>query len=336
MNRGPFERTPTAAELAQIEGARRALRSSARWARVAWIYVPGALGTFTFVLTLVTYPGSWLEGLLAGLGALAAIVCVLSLPLLLSKAGRPISAMRRLEQDAANGFPIVEEFGSVEWGNHGFVAATQRGPLISQRFTKFTSVPAYWYHFDGLAPGNYLFTLLPASRLVIEARPAQPPIAPVFENPVVIALLAAFRNSPEEAALNRAGRATGAQRWQLLVTHWWALLGLPFFGAAFVMALLEVIEKPALGIIFGAVVALAVLAFIAVQVAYVLLDIVDGRLESRAGRIRLTYHKADVDLNIGQSKFTTSHGRAQVFQNGRRYRVHGFKRSRIVVGADPM
>lgn len=336
-NRGPVGRTATPAELARIEAARHTLRSTARWARFAGIYLPGLLGLVTCVLSFANYPGSGPEKLIASLASLALISAVFCLPLLLSSTGRTISDMRRFEQDAANGFPIVEEFGEVRWGKRGFVATTYRGRLISPLFTKFGAVPAYWHHFDGLAAGGYLFSMLPASRLVLEARPAtHDPTASGAESSAELALRSAFGNSSLDAAANRAGRATAAQRGRLLVTHWWALLALPVFGGASGMALSQVIERPGLGGILGVVVCVAALAFFVVQLANAVLDTLDGKLESATGTIRFSYGETEVQGRIGPSEFTTNLTRANVFQSDRSYRVYWFKRSHVAVGADPL
>lgn len=339
MNRGHVERAPNAAELARIEAARLALRSTARGARFAGIYLPCLLGMVTSGMVLANYHGSGPEKLLAALASLVLIAAVFCVPLLLSSTGRAIFDMRRFERDAASGFPIVEEVGEVCWGKRerGFVATTSRGRLISPLFTKFGAVPAYWHHFDGLAPGRYLFSMLPASRLVIEARPAPcNPISREHESAAEDALRAAFRNTREDAAVNREGRATAAQRWRLMVTEWWALLGVAVFAAAFCVALFEVLEQLALASIGGVVVGGGGVAFFAVQLARVVLDVLVGRLESATGTIRLSYGETGVEGRIGPSEFTTSLARANVFQSGRSYRVHWFKHSRVAVGADPM
>lgn len=348
LNRGQFQRNANAEELARLEGPRRALRSTARWARFVGIYLPCLVALVTIGLTLTSYPGNQFEKTLASLGTLGAVFAVLCLPLLLSSTGRTISAQRRLEQDASNGFPIIEEYGEVSWGSRerGFIATTSRGRLISPLFTKFAAVPAYWNHFDRLAPGHYLFSLLPASRLVIETRTAAPhalwspgedhPVSAPAEDPVERALRTAFRNSRADATLNRGGRATAAQRWRLLVTHWWVFIAALLFGVASCLSLSEAWERLAPGSLVAAMVSLGLTAFLANLLVRVLLDAVQGKLESATGPVFLRPGKTDACGTIGSRTFNVSNARVDVFQSGRSYRVHWFKYTRVAVGAEPI
>lgn len=329
-----MERIATSTELAHIEAAGRALRSAARWARFCGIYLPCLIGLPVLIMTLVTYPGAILERILVSHAALAAIAAVFCLPILLTATGRTIFDRRRFEQDAANGFPVVEAIGVVEWGRRerALIATTHYGRMISPLFTKFTVLPAYWRRFDELAPGSYVFSLLPASRLVVAARPALHDRA-ASRAAAELALQAAFGNGPEETAANRRGRATTAQCWRLILTHWW-LLSLLLFGGVFVTTLLEAIRQPAVGTFVGAVVSLGVVVFLVFQTCQIILDALGGSLASATGTVRFRRLKHDTRGIIGASEFTMSHSQAEVFRHGQRYRVYWFKHSGIAVGAD--
>lgn len=342
-----IERSANAAELLQIEGARRALRSSARWASALGIYLPAVLALGTIGWTLAVYPGGWPEKVLVCLAESAAMLCVFTLPVMVGSTGRTVLAYRRLRRDAEHAYPIAQARGEVTWGrrDRALVATVDGERLLSPFFTMFSAVPAYWHHFDSLPPGAYSFALLPESRLVLSAQPisaptehrslgsdqarAKEPSAPER------ALRAAFRNGEADVAANREGRASARQRLRLVGSHWWVFLGNLLLGGLSYQSIRTIGVAPESERIVGCVFLLGVTAFLLVLLGRVVWDALEGRVDSARGTVSLRFGKTDATGRIGTRQFTLGNVKARALQQGHSYRVYWFKHSRVVVAADP-
>jgi hypothetical protein len=344
-----FARQATEEELARLEASRTSLRRSARWVAAVGLVLPTVLAVVVTASTLMTFPGSWLELLLGLLLGYVAIFAVFTGGMLLNETGHVLASSRRLERDAAGGFGVVRERGEVKWGKSSYVAVVGGRRLFSPYFTELASVPGFWRHFDRLMPGRYVFELLPESGLVLHAEPAahaehsahiEPAerharaVSQPAESALDAALLAAFRNRPEDRALNRVGRASGAQRWRLFVTYAWLLILLPGLGIGAWVSRTKPVEAPTTVGWFGVLVLVAFSGFVLQLLVRVVLDLFEGRVESKVGRTTFRFGKTDATGSIDGRSFTLSNKQARALFALPRYRVYFFRRTRQVAGAE--
>jgi hypothetical protein len=331
-------RFATANDLLRIEDARQSLARTARWAQVLAVYIPTVLGLVTFAFAFTTYSGSWLERALIGLLEGLVFVGVFTLPVLLTGTGSALFAHRRLARDAENGFAIAQAGGEVTWDKRqrAYVARVNGKRVLSPFYTQYASVPAFWEHFDKLAPGPHVFELLPESRLVLHAEPVTAP-APSSASPshALYALALAFGNRMEDLTANRQGQASGAQRRRLLFSQSWLFLMLPLLVFASYLASESALRTRDVRALLAVVLALGLTVFVLVLAARALTDVLEGRLESAAGTVSLHYGKTDTTGRIGTAEFTMSTARSRALQSGRCYRVYFFRHSRIVAAIEP-
>jgi len=345
-------RRPTEEELARLEASRTSLRRSARWVAAAGLVLPAVLAVVVTASTLMTFPGSWLELLGALLLGYVAIFGVFTGGMLLNETGHVLASSRGLERDATNGFGVVRERGEVKWGKGSYVAVAGGRRLFSPYFTELASVPGFWRHFDRLLPGRYVFELLPESGLVLHAEPAahaehgahsehaepaernEHDVSQPAESALDAALLAAFRNRPADRALNRVGRASGAQRWRLFVTYAWLLILLPGLSVGVWVSRTKLVEAPTTGGWFGVLVLVAIGGFMLQLLVRVVLDLFEGRVESKVGRTTFRFGKTDATGSIDGRSFTLSNKQARALFALPRYRVYFFRRTGQVAGAE--
>ena len=335
-------RVATPDEVARLETARRSLARSAAWARGLAFYVPGGIGVVVSASTLANYPGDLPVRILVGVLQLGALGCVFTLPILLSGTGRTLAIHRKLTRDAEAGFGIAREVGEVSWGKRqrGYVARVRGERLVSPFFTELV-LPAFWDHFERLAPGAYVFELLPESRVVLTAEPVERAhLGPdgaldSGETSGRLALRVAFGNSEEDAQVNREGRASVSQRRRLLLGHWWAFVAPPALAVGLYVGASTGRSSSTGGAALGAMVALGVIAFLVVVIARVLWDVLEGRVDTVVGSVLIRHGKTDATGTIGTTRFTLSLAKARALQRGRSYRVFVFRHSRAVAGAEP-
>lgn len=299
--------------------------------------LPTALSVVVTGSALMTFPGSWSELLVALLLGYVGIFAVFTGGFLLNETGHVLASSRGLERDATAGFGVVREHGEVKWGKGSYVAVAGGRRLFSPYFTELTSVPGFWRHFDQLRPGRYVFEILPESGLVLRAEPDEHDDRDggnPAESALDAALLAAFRNAPADRALNRAGRASGAQRWRLFVTYSWVVILLPCLGLGASLSGTKLVERPTAGGWLGALVACALGAFLLQLGVRVVLDLFEGRVESKVGRTTFRFGKTDATGSIDGRSFTLSNKQARALHALPRYRVYFFRRTQQVAGAD--
>jgi len=345
-------RSPTADELARIEHARQSLATAARWLCILAIYSPVLLGAGTCVYAWAADPGIVFDKVLGGLLVVLTIGGCLVLAVLLGPTRRTLTWHTRLERDRRSGFELAREQGEVGWGSDSYIATVAGKSLISPFYTRLAAIPGYWYQFELLSPGAYLFDLLPESRLVVSAEPI-PRIEPEGARPRLeegqaavrrrcldksaaqAALLAAFGLRELDLAANREGRVTGRQRWRLAVSSSPYLLMAPLLLWACYLGLRETSRAPQLGFSFSLVVLGLITAIATVFAGRHLWDIVECEVKSTTGLVSFRYTKSGATGSIGGVKFTTSSRRARALQSGRFYRVYYFRRSRGLIGAEP-
>ena len=145
----------------------------------------------------------------------------------------------------------------------------------------------------------------------------------------------AFGNSEEDAQVNRDGRASVSQRLRLLRGHWWALVLLSALAVGLYFGPSKGRSSSTGGAALGAMVGVAVIAFLVVLVARVLWDVLEGRVDTVVGSVLIRHGKTDATGTIGTTRFTLSFAKARALQRGRSYRVFVFRHSRAVAGAEP-
>jgi len=345
-------RAPTSDELASIEQAWRSLASAARWLRILAIYSPGLLGAGTCVYAWAADPGVVFDSVLGGLLVVLTVGGCLVLAVFLGPTRRTLTWHARLERDRRRGFGLARERGEVRWGRDSYIAMVAGKSLISPFFTRLAAMPGYWYQFELLPPGAYIFDLLPESRLVVRAEPIprieHGGVAPKLDQgPAALrrrfldkpaaqaALLAAFGLRESELAANREGRVTSRQRWQLAVSSLPYFLIAPSLLWACHLGLGETSRSPQLGSASGLVVMFLIAAIATVFGGRSLWDIVEGEAKSTTGLVSFRYAKSGATGSIGGVRFTTSTKRAHALQAGRTYRVYYFRRSRRLLAAEP-
>jgi hypothetical protein len=340
-------------ELRRVEAARVALERSARATRLIAFGVPGVVAPLMTVMLVLNRQaesgGDWIGLLLS----LLAVCGVFTLPMLLGREGRALSCYRGLCRDAANGFVVETATGEVTWGarQHAFVAMAGSRALASPFFTQYESLPQFWSRFDRLRPGYYEFELLPNSGLVVTARPAADarsrlsadaarpyralPKIRSAEDPADAALSAAFRNSPAEQAANRAGRASGRQRWRLLVGAWWMFMVLPLLAFSAVASVkLASAGHPLKGSLSTLV--SVVLLGAAVQALWrILRDVAGGKIDCVEGRIHLSFagKTGDATGSIHGVTFDVDAAQVAALRENEAYAVYVFHHSRRAVAA---
>lgn len=327
-----IERSASAAELAQIERARRALRNSALWFSVLGLYLPAVIALTTIGWTFSRVPGSWSQKVLVSLAQLVALLSVFTLPVMVGSSGRAVFAYRRLRRDAKRGYPMAEARGEVTWGKRerAIVATVGGERLISPLFTSFAMPPALWHHFDALTPGTYSFSLLPESRLVLGAQPiAEHATSEALSAPERV-LRAAFGNDDADVEANRRGRASPRQRLRLLASSFWTLL-----FAALLLSLLYVFLRDTKGEPIAMLVPFGLTLYMLVVLYRIVRDTLEGRVDSAFGEVTVRIFKNSVTGSIGKNRFKLRRAQTRAFQKGRLYRVYWFRHSRVVVGVDP-
>ena len=333
---GASDRPATPEERVRLETARASLARSAFWVRGVAVILPAVLAVVITVSAVTTSQGSWFEQVLGLLAGYAAIFGVFTLSMLLHETGHTLASSRKLAKDAASGYRLVRVHGEVKWGKHSYVALADGRRLLSPYFTDLASVPGFWRHFDRLTPGRYWFELLAESGLVLGAerdeRGAQDDDS--AERALDEALLAAFRNGEADRALNRTGRASGAQRWRLVLTYGWVLILLPCFAVGAWLGGARLLQAPTAGGGVGAFIALALGAFVLQLAVRVGLDVVEGRVDSKVGRTDFRFGKTDATGSIDGRSFTLSNAQARALFGLPCYRVYFFRRTHQVAGAE--
>jgi hypothetical protein len=342
----PF-RVASPDELARLATARRSLGRAAMWARFLAVYMPGGIGVVVVVATLQNYPGDLPLRVLIGSLQLLALGAVFTVPILLSGTGRTLALHRKLERDVEAGFGVTREVGEVTWGKRerAYVAKVRGERLFSPFFTELVSVPAFWSHFDELAPGTYAFELLPESRLVLTAQAVERARLGADANldtalgsneaPGRLALRTAFGNAELELDANREGRASLSQRLRLVLSHWWAFLGVAMLGAALGLEALNPRDSWAWKNVASVIVGVGFIAFLTLLVVRVLWDALEGRVDTLVGSVSIRRGKTDSTGTIGTTRFTLSNAKARALSRGRSYRVFVFRHSRVAAGVEP-
>jgi hypothetical protein len=336
-------RRATPAELERLKTARAALRRSALWVGAVAIVLPTGLAVVITASTLRTFPGSWSQLLLGLLLGYAAIFGIFTGSMLLHETGHALASSRRLARDAAGGFRVVREHGEVKWGKRSYVAVVGGRRLFSPYFTDLASVPGFWRHFDRLTPGRYRFELLAESGLVLSAeRDVRASDHPAFvaaagdadDSPLDVALLAAFRNRAADRALNRRGLASRAQRWRLVVAYAWVVILLPFLGLGAWLGEPKRLRDPTAGGWVGVVIVLLIGGFALQLAVRIVLDVIEGRVDSKVGRTTFRFGKTDATGSIGGRSFTLSNRQTRALYGLPHYRVYFFRRTHRVAGAE--
>jgi hypothetical protein len=327
-------RAPNPEERKRIEAARLALDRAAFWAKAIAFYLPGLVSAAALTGVVVSYQGTAVEIALVVLPS-AAILAALML-IMFSSTGRTIPSAARMKSDAERGFTIQREPGEVSWGRRerAYVASAGGQRLISPFFTQYASAPAFWHHFEALAPGRYEFELLPASRLVLNAWPVAELEIPMHGEldalgaPANVALLAAFGIDASDIEADRQGRASIPQRWRLLCSEFWVFLLLPFLGFAFYGAIPFAHDAAISALLVAALVLLGLTVFVVVLCGRVLLDVVQGRIDSAVGNLQVSFDDGTASATIGLVTLSLSNRRARSIQSGCRYRAYWFRWSR--------
>ena len=326
-------------ERARIDSIRASLRTSARWQAMIAFGIPGILSCAVLVTTLISYSGIWYEVLLVSIVQVVAVAAIFVVPTLFLGGYSVFTFERRLRRDAVASWPIERVRGNVTWSRRrrALVAKADGRVLASPFFTELNALPIYWDHFDQLAPGAYELELLRESGLVLNAKPCLEHAASDFDDqPGNVALRAAFRSSRDDLIANRRGRASMAQRVRLLVANAWLPPALGLLGVAATLTVREATGKPQFAVVLSALVATALAALMACVAGSVILDVVRGTLDSRAGLVHVQLESDDTDARctVGGMDFTSNASRARILQVGTSYRVYVFRHSRQLAAAE--
>ena len=341
-----FSRQATDEERGRLATARASLRRSALWVGAVSVVLPAVLAVVITVSMLITFPGPWWEMLLGLLLGYAFLFGIFTGSMLLHETGHALASSRRLTKDAAGGFRIAREHGEVKWGKHSYVAIAALGGrrLFSPYFTDLGErarivATLRLAHAGALrlrAPGRVRSGAQRRARRErpFDVRESAAGAGDAAESPLDVALLAAFRNRAADRALNRRGLASRAQRWRLVVTYAWVVLLLPCLGRRGVGRRKEAASGPTAGRGVGALFALLVGGFLLQLAVRVLLDVIEGGVDSKVGRTTFRFGKTDATGSIGGRSFTLSNTQARALYGLPSYRVYLFRRTHQVAGAE--